>query len=167
MVRETRDIAASVRQRLLNLARNDGQAFDVVLVAFGLERLVYRLSISAYRNDFVLKGGMLVTRWTVDSGRFTRDIDFLAFGVEEEVTLRKMFSEILAIEAGDGLIYDTATLTAGTIREDHLDHLQEGGLWMMPLPRGIPPARVFPFNHSDPNGGFESSQIASSMISMP
>lgn len=120
MAREIKDIAASVRQRLLNLARNDRQAFGVVLVAFGLERLVYRLSISAYRNDFVLKGGLLVTRWTADSGRFTRDIDFLAFGVEEEATLRKMFSEILAIQAADGLIYDTATLTAGTIREDQI-----------------------------------------------
>jgi len=57
-----KNIAASVRQRLLNLAQERGQAFDVVLVAFALERLIYRLSISEYRNRFVLNGGMLVTR---------------------------------------------------------------------------------------------------------
>ena len=62
MAKQPKDIAASVRQRLLNLAREEGQVFDVVLVAFGLERLVYRLSVSEYRDRFVLKGGMLVTR---------------------------------------------------------------------------------------------------------
>ena len=61
MAKQPKDIAASVRQRLLNLVRAEGQLFDVVLVAFGLERLVYRLSVSGYRDRFVLKGGMLVT----------------------------------------------------------------------------------------------------------
>ena len=49
--------------------------FDVVLVAFGLERLVYRLSVAEYRDRFVLKGGMLVTLWTADTGRFTPGTD--------------------------------------------------------------------------------------------
>ena len=104
MAKPPKDIAASVRQRLLNLARQEEQVFDVVLVAFGLERLVYRLSVSEYRDRFVLKGGMLVTLWTADTGRFTRDIDFLAFGSDEEAELKDAFSKILAIEGGDGLI---------------------------------------------------------------
>ena len=91
MAKQPNDIAASVRQRLLNLARQEGQVFDVVLVAFGLERLVYRLSVSDYRGRFVLKGGMLVTLWTADTGRFTRDIDFLAFGSDEEAALKEVF----------------------------------------------------------------------------
>ena len=94
--------------------------FDVVLVAFGLERLVYRLSVSEYRDRFVLKGGMLVTLWTGDTGRFTRDIDFLAFGSDEETQLKEAFSAILAIDGRDGLIYDTANLTAVAIREDQV-----------------------------------------------
>ncbi len=118
MAKEPKDIAASIRQRLLNLARQEEQAFDVVLVAFGLERLVYRLSVSDYRDRFVLKGGMLVTLWTADTGRFTRDIDFLAFGSDEEAWLKEAFSSILAIDGGDGLIYDAANLTAVAIRED-------------------------------------------------
>ena len=71
---------ASVRQRLLNLAREKGQVFDVVLVAYGLERLMYRLSISEHRDSLVLKGGMLVTLWIGDENRVTRDADFLGFG---------------------------------------------------------------------------------------
>ena len=120
MAKQSKDIAASVRQRLLNLAREEQQAFDVVLVAFGLERLIYRLSISDHRDSFVLKGGMLVTLWTADPGRFTRDVDFLAFGDDDENRLMAAFAEILAIDAGDGLLFDTAKLSAAAIREDQV-----------------------------------------------
>ena len=92
----------------------------MVLVAFGLERLVYRLSVSEYRDRFVLKGGMLVTLWTADTGRFTRDIDFLAFGSDEEAELKTAFSQILAIDGDDGLVYDIESLTAVAIREDQI-----------------------------------------------
>lgn len=120
MADKPRNIAASVRQKLLNLARAEEQAFDVVLVAFGLERLIYRLSVSEHRDRFVLKGGMLVTLWTKDRGRFTRDIDFLSFGPENEATLKTTIAEILAINADDGLIFDDASLTAAPIREDQV-----------------------------------------------
>ena len=120
MADQPRNVAASVSQRLLNLARAEGQAFDVVLVAFGLERFIYRLSVSAHRDRFVLKGGMLVTLWTKDRGRFTRDIDFLSFGAEDEATLKKTIAEILEIDAGDGLVFDGASLTAAPIREDQV-----------------------------------------------
>ena len=120
MADKPKNIAASVRARLLNLARAEGQAFDVVLVAFGLERFIYRLSVSAHRDRFVLKGGMLVTLWTKDSGRFTRDIDFLSFGSEDETTLKKSIAEILAVDAGDGLVFDDASLTAAPIRDDQV-----------------------------------------------
>ena len=50
------NLAAAVRQRLRNLARSDGRDFQTLLVAFGLERLISRLSQSAHRDKFVLKG---------------------------------------------------------------------------------------------------------------
>ena len=115
-----KNIAASVRQRLLNLARTEGQAFDVVLVAFGLERLIYGLSLSSHRDRFVLKGSMLVTLWTKDTGRFTRDVDFLSFGAEDEETLKATIAEILVIDADDGLIFDDVNLTAAPIRDDQV-----------------------------------------------
>lgn len=120
MAKAPKNIAASVRQRLLNLARENGRDFQTVLVAFGLERLIYRLSISEFRDRFVLKGGMLVTLWTADPGRFTRDVDFLGFGDSDEEALRKIFTEVLSTDAGDGLVFDTGELTASEIREDQV-----------------------------------------------
>jgi predicted nucleotidyltransferase component of viral defense system len=61
MAKAMRDIGASVRARLLNLARERGQVLDLLLTRYALERLLYRLSRSAHRNRFVLKGAMLVT----------------------------------------------------------------------------------------------------------
>jgi hypothetical protein len=55
MAKATRDIGASVRARLLNLARQRGQVLDLLLTRYALERLLYRLSLSAHRNRFVLK----------------------------------------------------------------------------------------------------------------
>ena len=114
------NMAASVRQRLLNLARTDGRDFQTVLVAFGLERLVWRLSVSGYRDQFFLKGGMLVTLWTSDPGRFTRDVDFLGFGASDKERIRDIFAEILSLDAGDGLAFDTDALTVSDIREDQV-----------------------------------------------
>ena len=120
MAKASANIAASVRQRLRNHARQNKQAFDVVLVAYGLERLIYRLSVSNYRDRYVLKGGMLVTLWTVDPGRFTRDVDFLAFGEENDSVLIKEFAEILSTDSNDGLVFDTAEITAAPIRDDQV-----------------------------------------------
>ena len=64
-----------------------GLAFDAVLVAFGLERLIYRLSIFTHCDGFVLKGGMLVALRTSGSGRFTCDIDILALGSDDKAKI--------------------------------------------------------------------------------
>ena len=115
---------ASVRQRLLNLAREKGQVFDVVLVTYGLERLMYRLSLSEHRDSFVLKGGLLVTFWIGDEHRVTRDADFLGFGEASEARLIAVFSEIMSLQVDDGLVYDIDKLTARAIREEQ----QYGGI---------------------------------------
>ncbi len=120
MARPPTNTAASVRQRLLNLARTEGRDFQTVLVAFGLERLIWRLSVSEHRNQFVLKGGMLVTLWTADPGRFTRDVDFLGFGAPDNAHIRNAFSSILAIESDDGLVFGSTELTLTDIREDQV-----------------------------------------------
>jgi predicted nucleotidyltransferase component of viral defense system len=120
MAKSPTNIAASVRQRLLNLARSEGRDFQTLLVAFSLERLIYRLSKSPHRDKFVLKGGMLVTLWTTDPGRFTRDIDFLAFGETGDAALTAIFSEILALETDDGLEFSIDTITTTDIREDQV-----------------------------------------------
>ena len=124
MAKTPKNLAESIRQRLLNLSREQGRVFEVTLVTYGLERLIYRLSISDHRNEFVLKGGMLVTLWTDDQNRVTRDADFLAHGESSEEHLKAVFTDILNTTADDGLIYDTDALTIQPIREEQ----QYGGV---------------------------------------
>ena len=66
MAKQPRDIGASIRARLLNLARAKGQAFDLLLTRYATERLLYRLSTTPYRDRFVLKGAMLMATWFDD-----------------------------------------------------------------------------------------------------
>lgn len=112
------NMAKSVKDRLLNIARKEGRAFDVLLVRFALERLLYRLSISAHRDRFVLKGGMLVTVWVADDNRVTRDADFLGHGDADPDRLAADFQEIMAIDSDDGLAFDIDALAATVIREE-------------------------------------------------
>jgi predicted nucleotidyltransferase component of viral defense system len=118
MAKAPKNLTASIRQRLLDLARREGRVFDVVLVTYGLERLIFRLSISDYRDQFILKGGMLVTHWIRDESRVTRDVDFLGYGDASEGHLKTVFSKLLSLEANDGLVFDVDGLTAETIKED-------------------------------------------------
>ena len=120
MAKQPKDMAASVRARLFNLSREREQDFQRVLVSYGLERLLYRLSISGHKDRYVLKGGMLVTLWTIDPGRFTQDIDFLAFGHDDEEILLANFREILGQDIDDGLVFDLEELSAAPIRDDQV-----------------------------------------------
>lgn len=118
MTKAPRDIGASVRTRLMNLARERGQAFDLLLTRYALERLLYRLSISQHRNRFVLKGAMLVTTWFNDPHRPTRDLDLLGFGESSAESILSVWKEIFAIPADDGITFDGSGLRASPIRED-------------------------------------------------
>jgi predicted nucleotidyltransferase component of viral defense system len=80
MAREIKNIGASVRARLLSLAKASGQSFELVLTRFALERLLFRLGQSRYVDRFVLKGAMLLMSWFEDPYRSTRDLDLLGFG---------------------------------------------------------------------------------------
>ena len=115
-----KNIAASVRQRLKNLSIERPRDFGLLLVNYGLEWLIYRLSVSPYRDRFVLKGGMLVTVWAINDNRTTRDADFLGFGELDEAKLKAAFTNILGRNADDGLVFDTANLTTSAIREDRI-----------------------------------------------
>lgn len=118
MAEGPKNVAASVKGRLLNLSRQQGRGFDTLLVRFALERLLFRLSQSLHRNDYVLKGGMLVTQWLDHDNRETRDIDFLGFGADEEAAIKAIFAEIMTIDAADGLVFDVDALAASAIREE-------------------------------------------------
>lgn len=118
MAKAPMNIAASVRARLLNLARRTNQPFDVLLTRFVHERLLCRLSRSPHADRFVLKGAMLLTTWLPETARGTRDLDFLGFGDASEQRILGIFREVLAIAGDDGVAFDLDALQAGPIREE-------------------------------------------------
>jgi Nucleotidyl transferase AbiEii toxin, Type IV TA system len=81
MKKRVANLSASVRQRLLNLASERKEDFGLILTRYGLERSLYRLSISPHRDSFVLKGARLMQLWTSETYRPTRDLDLLGRGV--------------------------------------------------------------------------------------
>jgi predicted nucleotidyltransferase component of viral defense system len=118
-----RNVGASVRQRLLNLAKTRGQPLELLLTRYALERLLHRLSLSPHRERFVLKGALLLTTWFDEPHRATRDLDLLGFGDPSEDALLSVFRDVMTITADDGVSFDTAKLKIQPIRED----LEYGG----------------------------------------
>src|SRR3546814_19751840 len=102
----------------MKLVRAGHHTCDVLRVRFALERLLYRLSMSALRDQFILNGGLLVTLWLEDDNRVTRDADFLAFGDASMARMIADFGTVMAIGADDGLAFDVDALTARPIREE-------------------------------------------------
>lgn len=90
MPNELRNIGASVRARLLNIAKERNQPFDLLLTRYVLERLLYRLGSTKHRERFALKGAMLLTTWIDDPFRPTRDLDLLGFGNPDPDALLKV-----------------------------------------------------------------------------
>ncbi|MDA3847511.1 MAG: nucleotidyl transferase AbiEii/AbiGii toxin family protein [Vallitaleaceae bacterium] len=111
--------ADSVKARLKNQATKNGRLFRDELVAYCLERTIYRISISKYNENFTLKGGIFL--YAIFEGEFsraTRDIDLLARELENEVeAMRKVFEEIFAIESDDAIKYKAESLSINTITE--------------------------------------------------
>ena len=114
-----KDVAASVRARLMNVARANGEAFDLVLVRFALERLLYRLSQSSYREQFVVKGAMMFQVWSNLLHRPTRDLDLLGSGEPHMDSFVACFRELCEHRvADDGLDFLANTVTATRMKED-------------------------------------------------
>ena len=114
----TKDLAASVRARLLNIAKSESTDFNQVLIRYALERLLYRLSTSAYSDRFLLKGALLFNLWYDMPHRPTRDADLLGFGPSDLDSIAQTFREIASITVEDGITFDPASVTVEEIRKD-------------------------------------------------
>lgn len=115
------NIAASVRQRLLNRSRAQGEDFQVLLTRYGLERFLYRLSQSPHQDRFVVKGAMLFLLWEGEFHRTTRDLDLLAFGSSEIAQLEAAVREICMVAVpDDGIVFHAETVRGRLIREDQI-----------------------------------------------
>ena len=115
----TKNIGASVRQRLLNRARETGRPFSELLQYFAMERFLYRLSKSEYADKFVLKGALMLTAWNAPLLRPTMDIDLLGRIGNDIGAMTAIVREICAgdVEPDDGLVFDAATVQGERIAE--------------------------------------------------
>lgn len=119
MTKQVTNIAASVGQKLRNIARQRNEDFALVLTKFALERLLFRLSQSKHRDAFVLKGALLFELWTQGPYRTTRDADLLARGDNAPEILTNVFRDVCNIAVvDDGLRFDAQTVKAERIAED-------------------------------------------------
>lgn len=114
-----KNIAVSTRQKLLNKARKDQRPFAELLQYFAMERFLYRLSQSKYKDKFILKGALALLAWNAPTVRPTKDIDLLGeFDNNVEVIIQ-VISEICKqnVEPDDGLNFDIKTITGIKIKE--------------------------------------------------
>jgi hypothetical protein len=113
-----KNVAASIRARLLDRARRQKEAFQFVLGRWTVERFLYRLSRSKQREQFVLKGATLFLIWQGKLPRPTRDVDFLGYGSAERDSVTGAIRDVCAVKADDAIVFDLAGITAEEIREE-------------------------------------------------
>lgn len=114
----SRNLGASIRARLKQRADTFGQEFNLTLTHYGLERLLYRLSISAHASNFLLKGALLFSLWYDQPHRPTRDVDLLGFGADDIDSAVSAFREICGITAEDGIEFNPASVKGAEIRKE-------------------------------------------------
>jgi len=106
-----KNVVVSVRNRLLTIARQRDKPFHEVLILYGLERFLYRLSQSVHKDKFVLKGGLLLIGFGFPQARPTRDIDLLGLLVNDVDTISKIIQEIGSMNINDGLDFDFSKIS--------------------------------------------------------
>jgi hypothetical protein len=92
--------------------------FELMLTRFALERLLYRLGISQYRDQFLLKGALLFDLWYDEPHRPTRDADFLGFGPADIPHIVGIFREVCALPGNDELSFDPDSVNGQEIRKE-------------------------------------------------
>jgi hypothetical protein len=120
------NIQQSIFTRLFNFARSNQLDFNYLLIRYGVERFLFRLSVSVYSEFFVLKGSNLFIIWKGQNYRLTRDVDLLSFNTVTIEDLKKIFTEIclIQVEEEDGILFAPESLKLETIRE----HQNTGGI---------------------------------------
>jgi predicted nucleotidyltransferase component of viral defense system len=119
--KKLKNLEASIKQRLLNISKEKKEDFTFTLTHYIIERLLFRLGQSTYRNSFILKGALLFSVYMDSPHRSTRDIDFLSFGEPSLPGLENIFKGICSQEVeNDGVVFDYRNITAMQIREDNI-----------------------------------------------
>ena len=116
---KSKNISASTRQRLFNMAHDANRSFNEILQYYAIERFLYRISQSMHADKFILKGALLFIAWGTSPFRPTRDIDLLGLTTNELDGIERIFRELCDqdIET-DGLIFDKESVKSERITED-------------------------------------------------
>jgi len=121
-VKNDTSLSASIKAQLKNEARGSNRPFNDLLQLYGIERFLYRLSLSPYAEKFILKGALMLLTFDIPSFRPTRDIDLLGYTSNRITHISKIFREISRIKAeADGMIFDENALKVHRIKEN-ADH---------------------------------------------
>lgn len=117
---EKKNFGKSVRTRLVNLMNETGYKYMYLLARYFNERLLYRVSVSQYKDNFLLKGGSLLYALDGLEARPTVDVDFMADKISRDrETLTKIFKKIVAIDCDeDGVYFDTESIKTEPITVD-------------------------------------------------
>ena len=114
----TSNVAASIRARLLIRARAEETEFQLFLDRYACERFLYRLGASEARDRCILKGASLLALWMEEPYRATRDVDLLAYGENDEKTVRSVMVTVCNVSClEDGVAFDIDTLKVSAIRD--------------------------------------------------
>jgi hypothetical protein len=119
MTKRSRNIAASIRARLLERSRQRQEDFQLVLQRYSAERFLFRVGDSEYREQFVLKGAMLFALWGGSLYRATRELDLTGYMPNDPVRLVGAIQEICEVECSeDGIVFLPQTVRGEPIRSD-------------------------------------------------
>lgn len=113
----SRNVAASVRARLKNRTDATDGDYNLLLTRYGLERLLYRLSVSQHAPNFLLKGALLFLLWHELPHRPTRDADLLGFGAADVDSVVAVFRDVCAVACDDGMLFDANLVRGAVIRK--------------------------------------------------
>ena len=116
--RTLKNMAASVRSRLLNISRQSGRPFDQLLFQYGQERFLFRLSLTPYKDKLVLKGGLLLVGLGFPQSRPTRDIDLLGLMNNDLETVSGIIKKIGNKSIDDGLMFNLDGLNYEILSQD-------------------------------------------------
>lgn len=121
--------------KVKNKAHNEYLEPQDIMQMYFFERLLYRISISEYKYNFILKGGLLLSAIIGDNRRTTQDMDTMIKGIKLEIeTIKRIINDIIIIDGNDGVSFEI--IKTKDIRESdvyggikiylmgHKDHLQ-------------------------------------------
>ena len=120
MSRTVTDYGKSMQKKVLNLSRDRGISNEKMLIKYILDRLLYRISISEYLDNFILKGSSLAYVFLQEYSRVTRDIDLLAQNISNDCeTIKNVFKKICSLTCEvDGLLFDLDSITVKPIQSN-------------------------------------------------